>query len=407
VTRHVFRLVWNRKRSTGLIMVEILICFLVLCGLMAAVLNLGGRYCRPLGFHFENVWTAEVTGMNWRAEGEELAADRRTMAELLRALEGMPEVEAASVTTNLPYSGSTWAQDTWIDSRREDFLWTLSTPGLPRALELRLLHGRWLEDADVPLGYRPVVISENLARDQFGTEDPVGQVFPEFDRQGEPTEPKEGEKINRVVGVCADFRRSGEFHDADYTMLVPADLTAGEELPTNFVIRVRPGTTAAFEERLVRTMLDIAPRWSVDTALMEHTRRGWNREFLVPLLISLVVALFLIVMVGLGLVGVLWLSVTRRTAELGLRRAVGASAVSVRRQILGELWALTTLAVLTGAAIFLQFPLFGANFGASWPVFLGGLSLGTLVIFGFVTFCGLYPTWLATRIQPATALQYE
>ena len=39
---------------------------------------------------------------------------------------------------------------------------------------------------------------------------------------------------------------------------------------------------------------------------------------------------FLMIMVGLGLVGVLWLNVTRRTAELGLRRAMGASSISVR-----------------------------------------------------------------------------
>ena len=43
-----------------------------------------------------------------------------------------------------------------------------------------------------------------------------------------------------------------------------------------------------------------------------------------PMIIA-VVALFLVFMVGLGLVGVLWLSVTRRTAELGLRRAMGAT----------------------------------------------------------------------------------
>ena len=103
----------------------------------------------------------------------------------------------------------------------------------------------------------------------------------------------------------------------------------------------------------------------------------------------------------------LWLSVTRRTSEMGLRRALGASGASVRIQILGELWALTALAVGAGSFIFLQLPLFGANFGVGWPVFLSGVALATVVIYGFVTFCGLYPTWLATRVQPSEALQYE
>jgi putative ABC transport system permease protein len=99
--------------------------------------------------------------------------------------------------------------------------------------------------------------------------------------------------------------------------------------------------------------------------------------------------------------------VTRRTSELGLRRAMGASAASVRRQVLGELWALTALAVVAGSVIFLQLPLFGANFGAGWPVFLSGVTFASIVLFGFVTICGMYPAWLATRIQPAVALQYE
>jgi len=79
----------------------------------------------------------------------------------------------------------------------------------------------------------------------------------------------------------------------------------------------------------------------------------------------------------------------------------------VRRQIVGELWALTAIAVTVGAVIFLQLPLFGVHFGVGWPVFLGAVILATLVIYSFVTFCGLYPAWLATRVQPATALQYE
>ena len=157
----------------------------------------------------------------------------------------------------------------------------------------------------------------------------------------------------------------------------------------------------------MRTMQSIAPRWSYDTTLLESKRRSLNMTLIMPIILAAVVALFLIIMVGLGLVGVLWLSVTRRTAELGLRRAMGASGVSVRRQIVGEMWALTAIAVTVGAVIFLQLPLFGVNFGVGWSVFFGAVILATLVIYSFVTFCGLYPAWLATRVQPATALQYE
>jgi len=418
VTRHIFKLVWNRKRSTGLIMVEILICFLVLCGILASCLHYLDLWQRPLGFVHEDVWVADIGGMSWRAEGEELVANCQAVSDLLRAVGGLPEVEAVAVSTNQPYSGSSWLDRIWINGKPAALQTTMTSPGLKDVFRIELLYGRWLDDTDAALNYTPVVISHNLARDMFGTDDPIGQDMPRFDDEGRPLAADEGTaaagedmedkvEIKRVVGVTSNYLRHGELGPTPYTMFLPVDLTAGDELPHGMVIRVRPGTAVTFEEKLARSLQSIAPQWSYDTELLESRRRGVLMGKIGPLLIAAVVALFLIIMVGLGLVGVLWLSVTRRTAEMGLRRAMGASCASVRRQILGELWALTAMAVVVGAVIFLQLPLFGANFGASWPVFLGGLTLATLVIYGFVTFCGLYPTWLATRIQPATALQYE
>jgi putative ABC transport system permease protein len=405
--RHVFKLVWNRKRSTGLILVEILICFLVLCGIMAAGIYLVTEWRKPLGFEYKNVWAVEINGINWRAEGDELAANRQAMVDLIRTVESLPEVAAAAASTNTPFSTSTWADGTKINGESVHFLWTLASKELPDVLNLELLHGRWMEETDGALNYQPVVLNRTFARDLFGMDDAVGKNMPIY-KDGElADEPEEGEKMHRVVGVMTDYHRSGMMEERRYTMLIGVDFANGEYLPAELLIRVQPGTTADFEEKLVRTMQGIAPQWSYDTELIESRRRSMLLTLIGPMIISSIVAGFLIVMVGLGLVGVLWLSVTRRTAELGLRRAMGASGVSVQRQVVGELWALTTIAVMIGALIFLQLPLFGANFGAGWLVFLGGLALATLVIYAFVTFCGLYPAWLATRVQPATALQYE
>jgi putative ABC transport system permease protein len=405
--RHVFRLVWNRKRSTGLILVEILICFLVLCGILAAGINVAHEWSKPLGFDYENVWSATISGMAYGSEGDQLAADRQAVSDMLRAIKSMTEVEAVAISTNTPFSGSTWVNGTKINGEDVDFLWTLTSQDLLDVLRLKLLDGRWVDDADGALGYQPVVLSRGFAQLLFGDDDPVGRDIPEFDDEGRPTEPKDDAEIQRVVGIMDDYRRRGMMQDRQHTMVLALDLESGEHLPQELLVRVRPGTTAAFEERLVRTLQSIVPEWSYDTTLLDSRRRSEIMTHVGPLLLMAVVALFLIIMVGLGLVGVLWLSVTRRTAELGLRRAMGASGVSVRRQVVGELWALTAIAVIVGAMFFLQLPLFGVNFGVGWPVFLGGVILATLVIYGFVTFCGLYPAWLATRVHPAIALQYE
>ena len=405
--RHVFKLVWKRKRSTGLILCEILICFLILCGILATGIAFASSWLKPLGFDYQNVWSAEISGSEFGAKGDQLAADRQALSAMLRAVGGMPEVEAVAVSTNTPYSNSSWNEGTRIGGKPVHFLSTLTSAELPRVLRMELLHGRWIDATDGALGYQPVVLSRSLARDMFGTEDPVGRDMPVSNDDGRPVEPEKEAKIRRVVGVMDDYRRRGMLEETPYTTFVAVDFENGESLPQELLIRVRPGTTAAFEETLVRTLQSIDPQRSYDTTPIETRRRTMQLTLVVPLLLAAVVAAFLIAMVGLGLVGVLWLGVTRRTAELGLRRAMGASASSVRRQIVGELWALTAIAVAVGAAIFLQLPLLGANFGAGWSVFLGGTALATLVMYAVVTVCGLHPAWLATRVQPATALQYE
>lgn len=406
--RHVFKLVWNRKRSTGLILVEILICFLVLCGVLTSSLFVGMQWNKPLGFDYKNVWSVEVSGIGYRSSEEQQKADSQGMADLLRVVKTLPEVESVALSTNTPYSGSSWGDNTTLPNGKSVmFQWTPSTPNLHEVLNLELRDGRWLEESDNALGYTPVVLSHQFARDLFGLESAIGKDMPASSENGEEADPEEDEVIERVVGVMEDYRRRGEVEDAAYTMLVPVDWTSAYSIPREMLLRVRAGTTMDFEETLVKTMQQVAPQWSYDTVLMETRRARMLMKHIVPMIVAAVVALFLVFMVGLGLVGVLWLSVTRRTSELGLRRAMGATGKSVRYQIVGELWALTAIAVCLGALIFLQFPLFGVDFGAGGIVFVGGTILATLVIYTFVTFCGLYPAWLATRVQPATALQYE
>ncbi len=408
MTRHIFKLVWNRKRSTGLIFVEILICFLVLCSVLGAGVHYLGQWRSPRGFESENVWVTYIGGADfYRADDEEMAVMRQQVAALIRDVRSLPDVEEVGISFNVPYSNSAWISSTRIDGRSVSVSATQLTPEVMGVLGIELLTGRWVEDTDAALSYTPVVITRNLARDLFRTDSPLGKNMPQFDEEGQLQEPGEGDVISRVVGVTDDYRHFGELGDTPYVTFSGVDLQNGDDIPEEMLIRVRPGTTAAFEEILVETMQNVVPNWSYDTQLLDQSRHRHIMGRIGPLIISAVIAAFLIIMVGLGLVGVLWQSVTRRTGELGLRRALGASSRSVRYQILGELWALTTCAVVLGTVVMIQLPLFGASFGASWSVIAGGLTLATLVIYGFVTFCGLYPTWLATRVKPATALQYE
>jgi putative ABC transport system permease protein len=130
------------------------------------------------------------------------------------------------------------------------------------------------------------------------------------------------------------------------------------------------------------------------------------RFYLAPVLIVGLLAGFLALMVALGLTGVLWLSVTRRTREIGLRRAKGATRADIRAQILGEIGVLTSLALLPGVILALQLPLVGV-LPVPGRVFAASLALSVAGIYLLAVLCAWYPARLATRVEPAEALRYE
>jgi len=112
-------------------------------------------------------------------------------------------------------------------------------------------------------------------------------------------------------------------------------------------------------------------------------------------------------LVALGLTGVLWQNVTRRTREIGLRRATGATAREVAVQVVMEVWIVTALAVLAGCAVALQTPLFVPGGFVRAADAFAGAAAAAFALFALTGLCALYPAWLAARVEPSEALRYE
>ncbi len=179
-------------------------------------------------------------------------------------------------------------------------------------------------------------------------------------------------------------------------------------LPNAIVIRVRPGVTAAFEERLVKTLQAMAPDWSFGMKPTEDVRTEYLRNnYLTPLAIMGMVAGFLLLMVALGLSGVLWQNVTQRIRELGLRRAKGADRARIKRQIFMEIALMTGIAMTVGTILLAQVPMLGWLGPVPTGLYAASLLLAGILLFVLTSFCGWYPSLLATRIPPAEALRYE
>jgi putative ABC transport system permease protein len=105
---------------------------------------------------------------------------------------------------------------------------------------------------------------------------------------------------------------------------------------------------------------------------------------------------------------VLWQSTTRRIPEIGLRRAAGATAGNIYRQIIVEQLLLTSLAMAVGLILLVQLPITGAlGESLSWPLFGGASVVAATVMVLVSAGCALYPAWRAARMSPTEALHYE
>ncbi len=407
--KHLCKLVWNRKRVNFLITLEILFSFIVVFAVIVFAVYYTDNYRQPLGFNYDNVWYIGVerrSGSDEKDKQQQLATSR----QLLAALREFSEVESAAGVWGAPYSRGDWTSGRDDKKKGGSINWGANnaTDDLKDVLSLNIVRGRWFGKEDDGAAHQPAVINRKTARDLFGDDDPIGKDI--SDPDDKLRREREGKKHKQeiVVGVIDDFRKRGEFYEQRGYVIYRNDLIGeGASPPRSYLIKIRPGVTAAFEEKLLARLQTEAKEWSFDIKPLTQMRANVFQEYLVPIAAFALVAGFLLIMVGLGLTGVLWLNVTQRTKEIGLRRANGATRRRIYKQILGELFITTTFGLLIGVLIVVQFPLLNLLGFASTKVYVASILISLAVIYLLAAFCGLYPSRLATKVQPAEALHYE
>jgi putative ABC transport system permease protein len=408
VIRHYLKLIWNRKRTNLLIMVEIFFSFLVVFAVVAMAAYYLNNYRQPLGFSSDDVWAVSIqTPVRLSPGGSDKAAEeaaRETMRQLHASVREFPEIAALGGAFTVPYARYQWINDAEFNGRSHEYSLDAVTDGFAEVMGLQITDGRWFSREDDAAAWTPVVINQRLASELFGSERAVGRNVPQ-------EKPRAGEvqKEMRIVGVVSEFRQFGELANPTNYVFVrhQLDNAAADEPLTFLAIRVQPGTTAAFEEGLVKRMQAVARDWSFEVRPLADMRTEELKNTLTPLVAEAIIGGFLMLMVAMGLTGVLWQTVTQRTREIGLRRAKGATVGNIRAQILGELVVMTTLAVLLGAAIVMQFPLLKVFGFVTGGVYAVSLVISALCIYLLTVACAWYPSRLATTIQPAEALHYE
>jgi putative ABC transport system permease protein len=415
MTRHLLRLIWNRKRQNFLLTLEIFFSFMALFGVVLFAVHFANNSRQPLGFDIDRVWSITVD----RKENDEDPAvkvrHRAVFRQLMLALHEMPQVEVAGASFNSPYANWSWGGGTRLrGGRKLDYGANRVTDDFPVLFQMPLVAGRWFSREDDAATWTPVLVNARLAHEIFGDANAVGQIIPEErDPNDPPPDPNEKPEVRRVVGVFEDFRKDGELSTPTNFLFERVrldDAVPKAPLPGRLLVRLAPGTPASFEETLVKRLMADAPDWSFEVQRADVMRESMLRQYTMPLIAVGTVAGFLLLMVALGLTGVVWQSVTQRIREFGLRRAKGATVVNIQRQVLVEMVIMTSLALLAGVILVAQLPLLplpSELHAIPAGVFTVSILISATAIYLLTLLCGWYPSRLATEVQPAEALHYE
>lgn len=394
--RHLLKLTWKRKTRNLMLSLEIMLAFAIVFAISAFAIRNYQLYQMPLGFNSQDVWSVTL-----RPADDQSNVSLATFEAFKRGLKHLPEVTQVAAASYEPYSmstiGGSWKNlaGTKVYTEMLD-----ADDDFGPLMGLRVIEGRWFSALDDGASALPVVINRSMARAMFPDTPALGKQFEDTD--------SDGTTVYQVVGIIDEYRAAGELSSPGNFMFVRFPHAALKRNLRTLMLKLKPGTERSFEVRLSRQLKLIENNWTYQVMPQSALRHGAISTRLVPLIVLGVIAGFMLLMVAFGLFGALWQNTTQRIPEIGLRRAVGASAGSIYRQIVAEQMLLSSVAIAVALVLLVQLPLTGA-LGASldWTVFGAAAGLSMFVIYLISLLCSVYPGWRASRLSPTEALHYE
>ncbi len=391
------------RLRAGLLLVQTTLCTALLVGAGLFLRSLERAGGLDLGIRIDRALLASTDLGAVGIPREEEFAFYRQALERLRAI---PGVSAAGTITGAPFMGN-WVEGIrvpGVDStpRMRDggpYYFRVS-PGTLEALGARLVGGRFFNETDRAGSPAVAIVTQRMAQALWPGQDPLGKCF---------HAPRNSPDCREVVGVVANINRQELVEDAFMLYFTVIDQYADGSPPSHIVVSVRGGPPDRLVEpvrRELQAMRADMPYVRVrayEEVVAPH-KRAWRlgaTMFSVFALVSLVIA-------AVGLYGVLSYLVTQRTAELGIRAALGATPGRLLQLVLRSGIASAALGAALGLMLVvlagrkLQALLFQTS--AREPDVLAAAGV---VVVGVALVASLVPALRATRVDPMQALRAE
>jgi macrolide transport system ATP-binding/permease protein len=411
----------TRDRSSvpqkALVVFQAALSLVLIAGAILMTKSLGNLERQNFGVQTSNRYVVHFDPAGAGYGLDRLPGLYRQLQDRLSALPGVANVALAQYT---PLEGNNWSEGVFVQGHPVPKLsdaswstWDRVGPGFLDAIGVPMLYGRNLNEEDTATSQQVAIVNESFVKHFFSKEDPIGKHF--------GIDGVEYSGAFEIVGVFADFKMNDVREPAHRLFLRPllqhytgfkrVEDSTGESRsmfiqsmilrfnrPQDDLERMVRRTLAAIDPNLTITQFDTFDKQVADNFTGERMAAELSSLF----------GVLALILASVGLYGVMSYFVARRTGEIGIRMALGATRSSVVAMVMrGALWQIAIgLALGVPAALLAGHLMAGLLYGvgAYDPIALVG---ATLVLALCAAFAGLIPARRAASIEPMQALRTE
>lgn len=395
-----FKTIWNNRRRNILVFIELFMISLVMVNLTIYLVNMISIFRIKNCYDAHNVILVNISKKN----DEDEKISEQSFLNLKKVFSSNSFVESVSINNNaVPYNYNVNTQDFKHDSDHFNLALRYVDIDYAKVMKVEPLKGRWFDESDIGKAVHPVIISEETDEKYFQG-NAVGKRIQEMMGDNKTMDLE-------IVGVVARFKRSDIEAPYAVAFLFKDSVKAKSYWETTLLVRTKENKTGdmlAIAEGQVYSTLN-PENWTIDSLNSldnmhdQQNVQSYQRNYL-----TVIIALFIMINVFLGTIGILWYNTYLRIHEIGIKRALGSTGIGIKRLLIAENMVIAGLGLMMVILIVIQIPtLYWGTQYEPQGVFSKSIWISVITMIILVLLSTWIPASLASKIRPATALKTE